>query len=287
MPQVFISFRSAPQEKPPHPTAPPSLQLCEHEPKPEPPKSCKNRVCGRVLHQMQEEAAPLPPNTRGWAIAAAVGAPWTAPPGSSIAALPFPPPSPLPAEAPGKALSQLGHRSSLEHGHNVPKASSWGGSCCSPAWIQPRAVVPQAPASPLPAPQGSAIPAGRRDEEAPTESSHLCSSSPAKQSPRNQGQFNTGKCFEEGRLGEMSLSSSQESHPAARNPMALRASQFLSSREEARCGSQSQGCLLTVTSHPQGTNLQRLEELLSQRIHTTRELWKTTLSSGCPRFQGS
>lgn len=74
-------------------------------------------------------------------------------------------------------------------------------------------------------------------------------SSPAKQSHRKQRQFHTGKCFERGRLGETSLSSSEES-----------ISQSLSSLEEARCGSRCQGCLLAVTSHLQGTGLQRLAE---------------------------
>lgn len=95
----------------------------------------------------------------------------------------------------------------------------------------PRAAVRTGPCSPHPTPLGSAIPDSRRGEgcygspnrnlsqlNPPSQSTSLpplpaaapgCSS-PAKQSHRKQRQFNTGKCLEQGRLGETSLSSSEE-----------------------------------------------------------------------------
>lgn len=129
------------------------------------------------------------------------------------------------------------------------------------------------PCSPHPAPQGSAIPDSRRGEgcygspnrnlsqlNPPSRSTSLpplpaaapgCSS-PAKQSHRKQRQFNTGKCLEQGRLGETSLSSSEEE---SRGTLYFTVS--LSSSEEAGCGSQSQGCLSAVTSHLRGTESPR------------------------------
>lgn len=113
-----------------------------------------------------------------------------------------------------------------------PPPSSEGEKLSSfSAPTRPRAAVWTGPCSPHPTPQWSAIPDSRRGEgcygspnrnlsqlNPPSWSTSLpplpaaapgCSS-PAKQSHRKQRQFNTGKCLEQGRLGETSLSSSEE-----------------------------------------------------------------------------
>lgn len=105
-------------------------------------------------------------------------------------------------------------------------------------------------------------------------------------------QFNAGKCFERGRLGETSPSRSEEARGARyfTVPTVLGGSPlwFLNPGAASWLSSPTFKALcLHGLAEAHGGARAAAAGLPSPGLHTTRELWKTTLSSGWPRFQCS